>query len=129
MTDPIADMLTRIRNAQAIKHNEVLIPHSKVKFELGKILKAEGFIDNVKLVEKSPQNLIKIFLKYNDGIPAIKMLKRISKPGRKVYKKKDKLPRVLQEMGVAIISTSKGLMTDREARRSGLGGEILCEIW
>jgi len=136
MTDPIADMLTRIRNALAVGKKEVVFPFSKIKFEIGKILENEGFI---KKIEKIPANLnqkegkfeqLKVDLKYLDNKdPAIRNLKRVSKPGQRIYVKKDQLPKVLGGLGIAIISTSKGLMTDKEARKRKLGGEIICEIW
>ncbi len=129
MTDPIADMLTRIRNAQSIDHAEVLLPHSKMKYELGEMLKKEGYIESIEVIKGEPQKSIKIVLKYNNGQPVIKSLKRISKPGRRVYRSKDKLPWVMQNTGVAIISTSQGLFTDKDARIKGVGGEVLCEIW
>jgi len=128
MTDPIADMLTRIRNAQMINHSDVIIPFSKVKLELGKILKKEGYIENIEVIEKELQNNIKIRLKYINNHPVIKTLKRISSPGRRIYKKKDELPWVMQGMGVAIISTPQGLITDKQARKEGIGGEVICEI-
>lgn len=130
MTDPIADMLTRIRNAQAVKQLEVLVPFSKVKFELGEILKREGYIKQISEFKDGPRQMIKIVLKYNEADePVAQSLKRISKPGRRVYKKKEELQWVLQGMGIAIVSTSKGLMTAKEAKRTGLGGEVLCEIY
>jgi len=130
MTDPIADMLTRIRNAQAVKRSEVLIPYSKVKFALGEILKREGYVTQVSKLAEGPQKTLKIVLKYNEANePVAKSLKRISKPGRRVYQKKENLQWVLQGMGIAVVSTSKGLMTAKEARRANLGGEVLCEIW
>lgn len=133
MTDPIADMLTRIRNAGRVKKAEVFVPFSKIKLELVKILKKEGFISGfaeVKPAEgKSLSGGLQLILKYEDNQPMIRSLKRISKPGRRVYAPKDGLPRVLNGMGLAIISTSQGLMSDREARKAGLGGEVLCEIY
>ncbi|MBU1178328.1 30S ribosomal protein S8 [Patescibacteria group bacterium] len=131
MTDPIADMLTRIRNAQAVKQPSVLMPYSKVKLEVGKILEREGYVKQSKEFKQPEENkLIKIQLKYDENDqPIIKKIKRISKPGCRVYCQKGKLPRILQGMGIVIVSTSKGLMTDQEARRAGLGGEILCEVY
>lgn len=129
MTDPIADMLTRIRNAQNIRSAEVLIPYSKVKFELGNILHKEGYIDNIEISEKEGSKFIKINLRYNNDEPAMKFLKRISSPGKRIYKDKNSLPWVMQSTGIAIISTSQGLMTDRQARAKGIGGEVMCEIW
>ncbi len=129
MTDPIADMLTRIRNAQSINHAEVLVPYSKVKFELGGILQKEGFVKNIELIGKAPQKNIKIALKYKNSQPVIKFIKRISKPGKRVYRSKDDLPWVMQNTGIAIISTSQGLITNKEARKKEIGGEVVCEIW
>ena len=133
MTDPIADMLTRIRNASMVKKNEVNIPMSKIKLEIARILKKEGWVLDVK-EEKSQEkqifNEIKINLKYKkSGKPFISSIKRISKPGLRVYVKKDNLPKVLNNMGFAIISTPEGLMTNKEARKKGLGGEVLCEVY
>jgi small subunit ribosomal protein S8 len=130
MTDPIDDMLTRIRNAQAANQSEVLIPASKIKAEIAKILIKEGFIKEVAEEKENNQSFIKIILKYlKTKEPVIQGLKRISKPGCKIYAKKDSLPRVLSGLGIAIISTSRGLMTDKEARKRKLGGEIICEVW
>ena len=129
MTDPIADMLTRIRNAAAVKKQEVVVPHSRVKFELGKILQKEGYLAGVERKEdgKFPEILLKI--KYTAEGPVLRSVKRISKPGRRVYAKKDEMPRVLNGLGFAIVSTSAGIMTNRDARRRGLGGEIICEVY
>lgn len=136
MTDPIADMLTRIRNASMVKKHEVVLPMSKLKFEIAKILKKEGWILDVEVIEPSADktkhkfNEIKINLKYKkSGKPFITRITRISKPGLKVYVKKDNLPRVLNNLGFAIISTPQGLMTNKEARKKGLGGEVLCEVY
>ena len=129
MTDPIADMLTRIRNAIAVRKQQVVIPFSKIKFEIAQILKKEGYIEKL---EKKQDNFtqIRIGLKYSkDNGLVIQSLKRISKPGRRVYTGKDELPRVLNDLGIAIISTSQGLMTNREAKKRGIGGEVLCEIY
>ena len=128
--DPIADMLTRIRNAQAAKKREVLIPFSKLKFEIAKILKHEDFVATVEKEEglKFPQ--LKISLKYDEQkTGVIKNIQRVSRPGKRVYVGKNKMPNVLNNLGLAIISTSLGLMTNKEAKRKGLGGEIICEIW
>lgn len=126
--DPISDMLTRIRNAALVEKAEVVIPFSKVKFEMAKIMEGEKFIGGLQILEK--ENRFKIFLKYgSDGTSVIRNLKRVSKPGRRVYASKDKLPRVLGGLGVAIVSTSQGLMTAKEARKRGLGGEVFCEIY
>ena len=131
MTDPIADMLTRIRNSLQAGHEEVSIPASKVKVEIAKILKAEGYIENYKVEgETAKEKAIKIELKYGpDGQKVITGLKRISKPGLKVYAKANAIPRVLNGLGVAIISTSQGLMTDRDARKAKLGGEVVAYVW
>lgn len=129
MTDPISDMLTRIRNAQAVKKSEVVLALSKIKFNIAKILEKEGWVGEVKK-QKINYGQIKVGLKYDkEGQPVIRSLKRISKPGLRVYVSKDKLPRVLNGMGIAIISTSHGLMTNKEARKKGMGGEILCEVY
>ena len=131
MTDPIADMLTRIRNAQMVKETSLLIPHSKVKLAIGKILEKQGYVKQAKEISRKEEGkAIKVQLKYDeDNQPAIKSLKRVSKPGCRVYCAQKDLPRVLQGMGIMVVSTSQGLMTDHEARRAGLGGELLCEIY
>ena len=131
MTDPIADMLTRIRNGLQAGHEEVVIPASKMKVEIAKILKAEGYIDSFKVEgETAKDKTITIELKYSpDGQRVITGLKRISKPGLKVYAKANAIPRVLNGLGIAIISTSQGLMTDRDARKAKLGGEVVAYVW
>jgi len=130
MTDPIADMLTRIRNGLRARHEEVDIPASKTKHEIAKILKEEGYIKNVKLVQDNKQGIIKVFLKYGeDEVPTIIAMERISKPGRRVYAGMDDIPVVKKGMGIAIISTSKGVMTDKKAREQKVGGEVLCTVW
>ena len=130
MTDPIADMLTRIRNANMARHSTVDIPASKLKRSIVEILKQEGFIKDYEYIEDQKQGIIRIHLKYGKGAERIITgLKRISKPGLRVYAGKDELPTVLGGLGVAIISTSRGVMTDREARKMGHGGEVLCYIW
>jgi len=130
MTDPIADMLTRIRNANMVRHPSVDIPASKLKRAMAQIMKEEGFIKDYEYIEDGKQGIVRIYLKYGpDSRRAITGLKRISKPGLRVYAKKDELPKVLGWLGVAIISTSKGVMTDREARKAGCGGEVICYIW
>jgi small subunit ribosomal protein S8 len=128
MTDPIADMLTRIRNALAVKKAEVVLPYSKIKLAIAEILKQSGYVADY---EKTDDNYgeIKISLKYQDGKPAINILKRISKPGRRVYASKDELPVVLNNLGIAIMSTSQGIMTNVEAKKRKVGGEVLCEIY
>ena len=131
MTDPIADMLTRIRNANTAKHDTVDVPSSKMKLAIAKILLDEGYIKSYELVENGKFNDIRITLKYgafkNEKI--ISGLQRISKPGLRVYANKEELPKVLGGLGVAIISTNKGVITDKEARKLGVGGEVLCFVW
>lgn len=137
MTDPIADMLTRIRNASAVKKYEVVLPMSKIKFEIAQILKKEGWVNDVQVIKvagKKNQSAkfdqLKVVLKYKkSGRPAISNIKRISKPGLRIYVGKDELPRVLNNLGIAVISTSKGLMTNKDAKQVGLGGEVICEIY
>ncbi len=131
MTDPIADMLTRIRNANMAAHERVEVSASKVKLEIARILEDEGFIRNYRLIDDGKQGIIRINLKYgaNNKEKAITDLKRISKPGRRVYAKSGKLPRVFGDLGIAIMSTSQGVMTSLECRREKVGGEVLCYIW
>ena len=129
VNDPIADMLTRIRNAQIAKHDAVVLPASNTKKAIAKILLAEGYVKSVDFIDDAPQGSIKIVLKYNGKQPVIAGLKRISKPGLRVYAKAEELPKVLGGLGIAIISTSKGLMTDKEARKEMIGGEVLAYIW
>ncbi|NLM52683.1 MAG: 30S ribosomal protein S8 [Firmicutes bacterium] len=130
MTDPIADMLTRIRNANMVKHESVEIPGSKIKLAIADILKKEGFVKDYEYKEDGKQGIIKIYLKYGPNREhVITGLKRISKPGLRVYARKDQLPKVLGGLGIAIISTSQGIMTDKAARKAGVGGEVLCYIW
>ena len=130
VTDPIADMLTRIRNAQTARHETVLVPDSKTKRAIANILLNEGYISNVEVIENKVQNDIKITLKYAENNRKVMSgLKRISKPGLRVYAGVEELPRVLNGLGIAIISTSKGIVTDREARKLGLGGEVLAYVW
>lgn len=130
LTDPIADMLTRIRNAQKARHEKVEMPSSRMKKEIARILKDEGFIKNYKAITDKHKEVLAVFLKYDsDSGPVIKGLKRSSKPGRRLYVNKDDIPSVRGGLGVAIISTSKGLMTDREARKEQVGGEWLCSVW
>lgn len=128
MTDPISDMLTQIRNAQAVKKPDITLNYSKVKFHIAKILEKEGFVVGVKQVTEAKFPKLHIGLKYSGSKPAILSLKRISKPGRRIYAKSTELPRVLSDMGIAIISTPNGLMTNKEARARKLGGEVICEI-
>ena len=129
MTDPIADMLTRIRNANQMKHATVSMPASKLKCEILRVLKAEGYISDYVLKEEENKKSIEVTLKYVNKQRVIQGLKRISKPGLRVYAKTNELPRVLNGLGVAIISTSSGIMTDRDARKQKLGGEVIAFVW
>jgi small subunit ribosomal protein S8 len=130
MTDPIADMLTRIRNANSVYNAKVEIPASKVKRAVAEILKDEGFVKDFDMVEDGKQGMLRVSLKYGPNREkVITGLKRISKPGLRVYASKEQLPRVLGGLGIAIISTSKGIMTDKKARKEGLGGEVLAYVW
>lgn len=129
MTDPIADMLTRIRNASTARDKTVEIPFSKVKQELAKIFKEEGYIQDQEFIDNGKQGTIRVHLKYVGKENAISGLKRISKPGLRVYAQKDEIPKVLGGLGIAILSTSKGIMTDRKARAEGVGGEVICYLW
>jgi len=127
MSDPIADLLTRIRNAEAVRKKQVVMPASTVRVGIANLLKEEGYITDYSLSE-GVKPVLTIILKYYEGKPVISQLKRVSRPGLRIYKAKDKLPQVLGGLGVAIISTSKGLMTDRQARLEGHGGEVLCFV-
>jgi len=130
VSDPIADMLTRIRNANTVRHEMVEIPSSKIKKEIAELLKREGFIRDAEYIEDNNRGIIRIFLKYGpNNERVISGLKRISKPGLRVYSKSFELPRVLGGLGIAIISTSKGVMTDKDARQAKSGGEVLCYVW
>jgi len=130
MTDPIADMLTRIRNASKAKHEKVDIPSSKLKVEIAKILKDEGFVKNVKLVKDRRQGQIRVYLKYTeDEAPVLQGLKRISKPGCRVYASNDAIPKVLDGLGTAILSTPKGIQTGKQAKKDNVGGEVICHVW
>lgn len=129
MTDPIADLLTRIRNANKMHHEKVSIPSSTLKLNILKVLKEEGFITDYKVIEDNKQNVIEVTLKYNNNEAVIKGLRRISKPGLRKYTDVDNLPKVLHGLGIAIISTSKGVMTDSEARKQKVGGEVLAYVW
>jgi small subunit ribosomal protein S8 len=129
-TDPIADMLTRIRNGLMVRKPYVLVPSSKIKVAIAQILLEEGFIQGYEVTNERPQPSIRLWLKYDDKRqPIVSGLRRISRPGRRVYSGKRELPWVLSGLGIAIVSTPKGVMTDREARRTGVGGEILCYVW
>ncbi|UCD21986.1 MAG: 30S ribosomal protein S8 [Chloroflexota bacterium] len=127
--DPIADMLTRIRNAIMANHDSVLVPSSKMKLSIVKILNEQGFIDRYEVLKGKPQPMIKIYLRYTDDQPAILGLERVSKPSLRVYVEKHEIPRVYGGLGIAVLSTSKGIMTGQEAWRQRLGGEILCYVW
>ncbi|WP_416197353.1 MAG: 30S ribosomal protein S8 [Sporanaerobacter sp.] len=130
MTDPIADMLTRIRNGNNAKHETVDVPASNMKKQVAQILLNEGFIKSFDLIDDGKQGIIRIELKYGqNNEKVISGIKRISKPGLRVYVKNDEIPRVLGGLGIAILSTSKGVMTDKEARKEGIGGEVLCYVW
>jgi len=130
MTDPISDLLTRIRNAASAKHSDVRVPASLMKAEIVKILKSEGYINDFAVEKDGPQGSINITLKYvNRGDRAIAGLERVSSPGRRVYCGKDEIPRVLNGLGITILSTSKGIMTGSACRRLGVGGEVLCNVW
>ena len=130
VTDPIADMLTRIRNANAMRYKEVEVPASKMKLEIARILKEEGYVSEFKVKKDKVQDIIVLSLKYGEKKErVITGLKRISKPGLRVYATRDELPKVLGGLGIALISTSKGIMTDRNARKEGIGGEVLAFVW
>jgi small subunit ribosomal protein S8 len=129
MTDPITDMLNQIRNAKAVEKPEVSIPLSKAKYEVAKILAQEGFIGEVKKTVKGKIKSMKIILKYDNGVSKISDLRRVSKPGQRIYAKVSEIKRVKGGYGIAVISTSKGLMTNKEAHKLKLGGEIICEVW
>ena len=130
VTDPIADMLTRIRNASAARHRELILPSSRVKREIARILTEEGFIDGFSTSQDGVQEMLILRLKYVEGrTPVVSGLKRISKPGLRVYARKTEIPRVLGGLGMAILSTSRGIMTGSQARKLNLGGEVLCYVW
>jgi len=129
MTDPISDMLNRIRNAQAVSHEAVEIPFSKIKEEMAKILEEQKIIKKIEIKKKKNNKIIKLFLNYNNKIGIITGLKRISKPGQRIYSNFKDLGKIKKRTGILIISSSKGLITDKEARQKKLGGEVLCEIW
>jgi small subunit ribosomal protein S8 len=130
MTDPIADLLTRIRNGQMAKHKTVEVPSSRIKVEIVRILKDEGYIDNFKVMEDAHQGVLEIHLRYGpQGERAIAGLERVSKPGRRVYRGKDEIPKVLGGLGITILSTPKGVLTGSSCRKLGVGGEVLCNIW
>lgn len=130
MTDPISDLLTRIRNAHLAKHDRLDVPTSKLKVEVCRVLKEAGFVEDFRVIEGVPQGTLRIYLRYSDaGAPAIQHLRRVSKPGRRVYRKADDLRPVRNGLGVGIVSTSQGVLTDAQARQRRVGGEVLCEIW
>ncbi|MCP5274351.1 MAG: 30S ribosomal protein S8 [Burkholderiales bacterium] len=128
MSDPIADMLTRIRNAQMAKKKSVNVPYSKIKSAIADVLKEEGYIDNYSQKYVNDQNVIEIALRYYADLPVIEKIKRVSKPGLRIYKSATQLPEVMNGLGIAIVSTSKGVMTGKKAQEAGVGGEILCEV-
>ncbi len=130
LTDPIADMLTCLRNANTAGHEKVDIPSSRLKVEIARILKIEGFVKGYKVIDQDIQDVLRVYLKYGSGNERVlRGITRTSKPGLRVYARSRKIPRVLSGMGIAIISTSKGIMTDREARNQRVGGEVLCHVW
>jgi len=130
ISDPIADMLTRIRNAVMVRHDSVLVPVSRMKLSLARILKDEGFISDYEVLRSKPHRVIKIYLKYDDkNRPVLSGLERVSKPGLRVYVGRKEIPRVLGGLGIAIVSTSKGVMTGQQAWHQGIGGELLCYVW
>ena len=130
VSDPVADFLTCIRNAIGAKHRKVDVPASSMKTEIAKVLLRERFINNFKTIEDTRQGVLRVYLKYtNDETPVITGIKRISKPGRRVYVGKERIPRVMGGLGISVLSTSRGLMTDREAREAGLGGELVAQVW
>ena len=128
MTDPIADMLTRIRNAQMVGHTEASMPCSRLKVSIAQVLKDEGYIEDFAVRDEGVHKELRIGLKYYAGKPVIERIERVSKPGLRVYKGRDDIPRVMNGLGVAILSTSRGVMTDRKARATGVGGEVLCIV-
>jgi small subunit ribosomal protein S8 len=129
LTDPIADMLTRIRNAVRIKAEKVDVPASRMKLEVAKILKEEGFIKAYKILKDKKQGILRIVLKYMDNENVISGLKRVSKPGRRIYVNKGEIPRVMGGVGIAIVTTSKGIVSDKVCRQEGVGGEVICYVW
>ncbi len=129
MTDPIADMLTRIRNAVRAGHEKVDVPASKLKLNIANLLKEEGFINSHRVIKDGKQGIIRITLRYHKGVPVLSNLQRISRPGRRIYVDKDEIPVIRGGLGVAIISTSNGVMTDADAKKKGIGGEVVCAVW
>jgi small subunit ribosomal protein S8 len=129
VTDPIADMLTRIRNAQMGRHESLEFPASRIKLEILRILKEEGFIRDFRVMRDRSQRKAKVWLKYQDKTPVLTNLKRVSKPGCRIYVGKDEIPKVLDGLGLAVLSTPQGVLTDQQARQRGVGGEVLCYVW
>ena len=129
MTDPIADLFTRVRNGLMVKHDAVEMPNSKMKTRIAEVLKEEGFIKNFRVREDGRQGVLKLYLKYHNGDAAIRGIKRISKPGRRTYVSSSDIPKVLSGLGIAIITTSSGVMTDQLCREKGIGGEVLGHVW
>ena len=130
VTDPIADFLTGVRNAIRARHRKVDVPATKIKTEIARVLLRERYINNFKVIEDSRQGVLRLYLKYTaDDQSVISGIKRVSTPGRRQYVRRDRIPRILGGLGTAIVSTSRGLMTDREAREAGLGGEFVCQVW
>lgn len=130
MTDPIADLLTRIRNAILAKHDLLDVPASALKRSICEVFQREGYIEGFEVLEREPQDVLRVYLRYDEqGVPAIRRLARVSKPGRRVYRGADQIRPVLNGLGVAVVSTSKGLLSDSQARAERVGGEILCEVW
>jgi small subunit ribosomal protein S8 len=129
ITDPISDFLTRIRNAQSVGHDKLSLPSSKMKEAISKILKDEDYISDFSIVKEGSKYTLTVVLKYKSGKPSIKSIKRVSTPGRRVYRGFDELPRVLSDLGIAIVSTSAGVMSNKQARKRHLGGEVICEIF
>jgi small subunit ribosomal protein S8 len=130
MTDPIADMLTRVRNGSSAKFNKVDIPASKIKIQIARILKDEGYIKNFKVIKDNRQGILRVYLKFDEkNKQVISIIERASRPSRRIYAKKDMIPNVLNGLGLAILTTSKGIMTEREARKQGVGGEVICTVW
>ncbi len=129
MTDPISDCLSRIRNASRAKHKRVDIPASKMKVEVARILMENHFIANYKVLDDGKQGILRVYLKYQDDKPVLHGIERVSRPGRRVYKGREELPRIRSGLGVSIVSTSKGLLTDRDSRSAGMGGEIVARVW
>ena len=129
LTDPVADMLTRLRNSISARHQKVDVPASKLKAEIARILKEEGYISNFKATEEEGHKVLRIYLKYSNNEAAISNVERVSRPGCRVYVRRSEIPRVLGGLGINILTTPRGVMTGRQARKQGLGGEVLCQIW